>query len=162
MIPNSPQAVIGFYGVLYAGGVAVMTNPLYTERELEYQLKDSGSKVILTVDFLYPVVAKVFRKTDLKHIIVTAIEDYLPFPKNVLYRFIQMKQMGIAVQVKHETHQHLLKRILQEEKAEPLDIPFDFEEDLAILQYTCGTTGVPKGVMLTHKNLIANAAMCGA
>ncbi|WP_018664916.1 long-chain-fatty-acid--CoA ligase [Heyndrickxia acidiproducens] len=162
MLPNSPQAVIGFYGVLYAGAVAVQTNPLYTERELEYQLKDSGSKVILTVDFLYPVVAKVMKKTELEHVVVTVIKDYLPFPKNFIYPFVQKKQMGIAVETRHEGNHHLLKNILAEEKAEPMDIPFDFEEDLAILQYTGGTTGVPKGVMLTHKNLVANATMCGA
>ncbi|WP_061577112.1 MULTISPECIES: AMP-binding protein [Heyndrickxia] len=162
LLPNSPQAVIGFYGILYTGGIAVMTNPLYTERELEYQLKDSGAKAILTVDFLYPTVAKVFEKTDLEHIIVTAISEYLSFPKNVIYPFLQKKQTGVTVRVQHGGHHHLLKNIMKEEVPEPLDTPFDIEEDLAILQYTGGTTGVPKGVMLTHLNLIANATMCDA
>ena len=94
MLPNTPQSVIAYYGILYAGGVVVQTNPLYMEREIEYQMKDSGAKVILTLDILYPRVSKVMKNTDLEHIIVTAIKDYLPFPKNLIYPFIQKKQYG--------------------------------------------------------------------
>ncbi|WP_025727770.1 long-chain-fatty-acid--CoA ligase [Heyndrickxia ginsengihumi] len=162
MLPNTPQSVIGFYGALYAGAIAVQTNPLYTERELAYQMKDAGAKVILTADFLYPRVAKVLKATDLEHIIVTTIKDYLPFPKNVLYPFIQRKEQGIVVNIQHEGNTSLLKTILRDERAEPIELEFDFEKDTAILQYTGGTTGVPKGVMLTHKNLVANAMMCDA
>ncbi|MBL5766277.1 long-chain fatty acid--CoA ligase [Heyndrickxia sporothermodurans] len=162
MLPNGPQSVIGYFGVLYAGGVVVQTNPLYTERELEYQMEDSGAEVILTLDILFPRVSKVMGKTSIKHIIVTAVKDYLPFPKNLIYPFIQKKQTGIAVNINHEGNHHLLKRILTDMQAIPLENEFDFENDLALLQYTGGTTGFPKGVMLTHKNLIANASMCDA
>ena len=102
MLPNIPQAVIGFYAILMAGGVVVETNPLYTERELEYQIKDSGAKVILTLDILFPRVTKIKGNTELQHIIVTAIKDFLPFPKNLVYPFIQKKQYGLVVNVKHE------------------------------------------------------------
>src|SRR5690606_14101126 len=79
MLPNSPQAVISYYGILYAGAIVVQTNPLYTERELEYQMKDSGVKAIVGLDLLYPRIMKVMGNTDLEHVIVTAVKDYLPF-----------------------------------------------------------------------------------
>lgn len=72
-----------------AGGVVVQTNPTYTERELEYQMKDSGAKIILAMDILFPRVAAVASRTDIEDIIVTAIKEYLPFPKNLIYPFIQ-------------------------------------------------------------------------
>ncbi|WP_264185928.1 AMP-binding protein [Rossellomorea aquimaris] len=163
MLPNTPQSVIAYYGILYAGGVVVQTNPLYMEREIEYQMKDSGAKVILTLDILYPRVSKVMKNTDLEHIIVTAIKDYLPFPKNLIYPYIQKKQYGIVVKVDHAGQNHLFTEIMKTEKGEVIpQEEFDFENDLALLQYTGGTTGFPKGVMLTHKNLVANASMCDA
>ncbi len=162
MLPNSPQSVIAYYGVLYAGGVVVQVNPLYMEREIEYQMKDSGAKVILTMDILFPRVSKVMKNTDLEHIIVTAIKDYLPFPKNVVYPFIQKKQYGLVVNVHPSDSVHLFKKVMKKTMVPLIHYPFDFENDLAILQYTGGTTGFPKGVMLTHKNLVANASMCDA
>ncbi|PFA61852.1 long-chain fatty acid--CoA ligase [Bacillus sp. AFS015802] len=162
MLPNTPQSVIAYYGTLYAGGVVVQTNPLYMEREIEYQMKDSGAKVILTLDILYPRVSKVMKNTGLEHIIVTAIKDYLPFPKNLIYPFIQKKQYGIVVKVDHRGQNHLFTEIMKTARAEVTPEEFDFENDLALLQYTGGTTGFPKGVMLTHKNLVANASMCDA
>jgi len=160
MLPNTPQAVISYFAILMAGGIVVQTNPLYTERELEYQMKDSGAKAIVALDLLYPRITKVISKTDLQHIIVTAIKDYLPFPKNVAYPFVQKKQSGIVVNVKHEGNTHLLAEIVKkgpEKKLTKYDV--NPEEEVALLQYTGGTTGFPKGVMLTHKNLIANTTM---
>lgn len=162
MLPNCPQAVISYYGILLAGGVVVPTNPLYTEREIEYQMKDSGAKAIVTLDILFPRVSKVFSQTKLEHIIVTAIKDYLPFPKNLIYPFIQKKQYGITVSVKHEGCHHLLTEIIKQSNQELKSFSVDFDEDLAIIQYTGGTTGAPKGVMLTHRNLVSNAAMSNA
>lgn len=162
MLPNCPQAVITYYGILLAGGVVVPTNPLYTEREIEYQMKDSGAKAIVTLDILFPRVSKVFTQTNLEHIIVTAIKDYLPFPKNLIYPFIQKKQYGITVTVKHEGCHHLLTEIIKQSNKELKSFSVDFEEDLAIIQYTGGTTGAPKGVMLTHNNLVSNASMSNA
>ncbi|MGF2617316.1 long-chain-fatty-acid--CoA ligase [Rossellomorea vietnamensis] len=160
MLPNTPQSVIGYYGILYAGGVVVQTNPLYMEREIEYQMKDSGAKVILTMDILFPKVTKVMKETSLQHVIVTAIKDYLPFPKNLIYPFIQKKQYNIVVKVEPSEKNHLFTDIMKSADNSPIDIPLDFENDLALLQYTGGTTGFPKGVMLTHKNLVSNAMMC--
>lgn len=162
MLPNCPQAVIAYYGVLYAGGIVVQTNPLYTERELQYQMADSGAKVILVMDILYPRTMKIINETQLENVIVTGIKDYLPFPKNLVYPFIQKKQYGFSVKVEHSGMNHLFTEIMKTSPSTEIAIDFDFENDLALLQYTGGTTGYPKGVMLTHKNLIANTAMCDA
>lgn len=162
MLPNTPQSVISYYGILFAGGVVVQTNPLYMERELEFQMKDSGAKAIIAMDILFPRVSKVMPQTDLQHVIVTAIKDFLPFPKNLIYPFIQKKQYGISVNVKHEGNNHLFTEILKGPAGPIKEYEFDFNEDLALLQYTGGTTGFPKGVMLTHRNLVSNAAMCNA
>lgn len=162
MLPNCPQNVIGYYGILYAGAIVVQTNPLYTEREIAYQMKDSGAKAILSLDILYPRISKVVKETDLENLIITGIKDYLPFPKNLLYPFVQKKQYGFTVKVEHRGMNHLFPEVMKVGRAEKIDVPFDFEEDVAILQYTGGTTGFPKGVMLSHKNLISNATMCDA
>jgi long-chain acyl-CoA synthetase len=162
MLANTPQSVISYFGILIAGGIVVQTNPLYTERELEYQMKDSGAKAIITLDILYPRASKVMPQTNLQHIIVTAIKDYLPFPKNLVYPFIQKKQYGIVVNVKHEGNTHLFKEIVKLKPKKLVEYDFDFEDDVALLQYTGGTTGSPKGVMLTHRNLVANSSMCTA
>lgn len=162
MLPNTPQSVISYYGILFAGGVVVQTNPLYMERELEYQMKDSGAKAIITLDILFPRVSSVKKNTDLKHIIVTAIKEYLPFPKNLIYPYIQKKQYGIVVNVKHEGSNHLFQEIIKKSSAKEIELDVDIENDLALLQYTGGTTGFPKGVMLTHKNLVSNTKMCKA
>lgn len=162
MLPNTPQSVIAYYGAMYAGAVVVQTNPLYTERELQFQMADSGAKVILVMDILYPRVMKILKDTELEQVIVTAIKDYLPFPKNLVYPFIQKKQYGFSVKVEHSGQNHLFTEIMKSSPIKTIDLPFDFEEDIALLQYTGGTTGFPKGVMLTHKNLIANTTMCDA
>ncbi|WP_226667109.1 AMP-binding protein [Metabacillus litoralis] len=160
MLPNCPQAVIAYYGVLLAGGIVVQTNPLYMERELEYQLKDSESTFIITLDLLYPRVSKMKALTNLKHIVVTSIKDYLPFPKNLLYPFVQKKQNQLVVKVEHEGTTHLFSKIM--EVAQPdIDVhECDTMNDIALLQYTGGTTGFPKGVMLTHHNVASNTKMC--
>ena len=95
MLPNCPQGVIGYYGALYAGAIVVQTNPLYTEREISYQMKDSGAKVILALDILYPRITKVIKETQLENIIITGIKDYLPFPKKFSLSFYPKKTIRI-------------------------------------------------------------------
>lgn len=160
MLPNCPQAVISYYAVLFAGGIVVQTNPLYTERELEYQLNDSGAKVIIGLDLLYPRITKVKAHTKIEHVIITSIKDYLPFPKNVLYPFVQKKQTGMIVRVKHEGDCHLFTKALSLASGKVKETDVDPIEDVALLQYTGGTTGFPKAAMLTHYNLTANTFMC--
>lgn len=150
MLPNCPQAVIAYYGVLFSGGIVVQTNPLYMERELEYQLKDSGSGYIVTLDLLYPRVSKMKALTGLKHVIVTSIKDYLPFPKNVLYPFVQKKQNQLVVKVEHGGDTHLFKEIIKRAQPEVSEIEVNTKEDIALLQYTGGTTGFPKEIGRAH------------
>jgi long-chain acyl-CoA synthetase len=107
MLPNCPQNVIGYYGILYAGAIVVQTNPLYTEREIAYQMKDSGAKAILSLDILYPRISKVIKETELENIIITGIKDYLPFPKNLLYPFVKKKKYGFTLKVEHRGINHL-------------------------------------------------------
>lgn len=162
MLPNCPQSVVAYYGILLAGGVVVQTNPLYVERELEYQMKDSGAKMIVCLDILYPRVSNIKGKTDLEHVIVTGIKDYLPFPKNILYPFIQKKQYGLIVQPEHGGDTHIWEDLMLDASGIVNEIDIDPKEDVAILQYTGGTTGFPKGVMLTHFNLVSNTQMSDA
>ncbi|WP_102026836.1 long-chain-fatty-acid--CoA ligase [Salirhabdus sp. Marseille-P4669] len=162
MLPNSPQSVIAYYGALMAGAIVVQTNPLYTERELEYQMKDSGSKVIVCLDILYKRVMGVKKDTDLQHIIVTGIKDYLPFPKNILYPIVQKREYGKFEKAKHGGNVHVWVNMMNEASGNVKGVEIDPKEDLALLQYTGGTTGYPKGVMLTHYNLVANTKMSEA
>ncbi|WP_336606263.1 AMP-binding protein [Fictibacillus marinisediminis] len=161
MLPNCPQAVIAYYGILLAGGIVVQTNPLYTERELSHQLEDSGAAAIVCLDQLFSRVASVKELTQLQHVIVTGIKDYLPFPKNVLYPFVQKKQKPFTVvDVQYGGSVHSFKELIS--KSENRRIPVDVhpKEDVALLQYTGGTTGPAKGVMLTHANLVVNSKQC--
>ncbi|MEF3352987.1 long-chain fatty acid--CoA ligase [Paenibacillus sp. GYB006] len=155
MLPNCPQVVIAYYGTLLAGGIVVMTNPLYVERELAYQLQDSGAKIMITLDQFYSKVQNVAEETRLEHTIVTAIPDYLPFFKKILYPFVAKKQ-GPLPQIEYSRTVHSFTALLASADDAPCCEKVNADHDLALLQYTGGTTGVPKGVMLTHTNLIAN------
>ncbi|WP_274654986.1 long-chain-fatty-acid--CoA ligase [Paenibacillus humicola] len=168
MLPNCPQAVAAYFGVLLAGAVAVMMNPLYVERELIHLLADSGARVAVTLDLLYPRLAKARGDRpdegplpQLGTVIVASLKDALPFPKNLLYPLTRRKS-GPLPRIPYGKHG--VKRLRSflagappaREEAKPL------ADDLALLQYTGGTTGLPKGVMLTHRNLVANAAQIAA
>ncbi|HET7658199.1 MAG TPA: AMP-binding protein [Bacillales bacterium] len=164
MLPNCPQAVIAYYAVLLAGGIVVQTNPLYMERELKHQLCDSGAKFIVCLDLVYPKAARVKNGTNLEEIIVTGVQDYLPFPKNVLYPLVQKrKKKSLIVEVNYDDPSVFsFTEILDKGAAIKPNIGVDPKEDLALIQYTGGTTGLPKGVMLTHHNLVANTMQCKA
>ncbi|MBN6186607.1 long-chain fatty acid--CoA ligase [Aneurinibacillus sp. BA2021] len=163
MLPNIPQSVIAYYGALLAGATVVQTNPLYTERELLHQMTDSGATVIVCLDLLYPRVKKIKKDTLLTHVIVTGIKDYLPLAKKLFYPFVQWKQRQ-RVQVKEgeSSGVYLLPSLLARSSPAPIRTAVDIWEDVALIQYTGGTTGRAKGAMLTHRNLIANVVQCGA
>ncbi|HEY8417385.1 MAG TPA: long-chain fatty acid--CoA ligase [Limnochordales bacterium] len=160
MLPNSPQCVISYYAVLWLGAVVVMVNPLYTPRELQTQLADSGARHIIVLDIMYPKVAQVRADTAVERIVVTALQEYLPFPLNWLFP-LQLRRQGQAVRVPAEPHITRWQDLLAHAPAgEPA--PVSPKEDLAALQYTGGTTGTPKGAMLTHFNLYANCVQIAA
>ncbi|UVI33534.1 long-chain-fatty-acid--CoA ligase [Paenibacillus spongiae] len=169
MLPNCPQTVIAYFGTLLAGAIAVMTNPLYVERELEHQLRDSGAVAIIVLDLLYPRLARVRGEApekgavpELRHVIVTSMKDGLPFPKSQLYTLKQRRE-GNRPAVPYGRHGVLAySRFLGRASAQPKETDTDPSRDIALLQYTGGTTGLAKGVMLTHRNLIANAVQTAA
>ncbi|MCZ8518611.1 MULTISPECIES: long-chain-fatty-acid--CoA ligase [Paenibacillus] len=155
MLPNCPQAVIAYYGTLLMGGVVVMTNPLYMPRELEYQMNDAQAKLIVTMDLLYERVRGVMPATGLQHLIVTSMADYLPFPKNLLYG-LKLRKEGQKPEVAYGERVLSFSKLLKASSPGEVEAVVDAENDLALIQYTGGTTGRSKGVMLTHLNLVAN------
>lgn len=159
MLPNCPQTVIAYYGALMAGAIVVQTNPLYVERELEHQMKDSGAIAIVTLDILHRRALHVKPNTDLRKVIVTSIKDYLPFPKNVLYPIAARKE-GHNLEVAYGEDVLSFRQLVRNASSAPVMEEVDAENDLALLQYTGGTTGTPKGCMLTHYNLVANVIQC--
>lgn len=161
MLPNTPQAVISYYATLIAGGIVVQTNPLYKERELEYQLQDSESRLIICLDILLPIVSKARQNTAVEHTIITRIKDYLPYPQKLVYPFIQKKQDHANPTLEQADQVHLWSKVMLG-NFKVKDVAIDPMEDLALLQYTGGTTGFPKGVMLSHYNLVSNVVMCKA
>lgn len=155
MLPNCPQMVIAYFGILSIGAIVVQTNPLYMEGELKQQLADSGAVALITLDFMHRRALKVKKDTELKHIIVTSLKDYLPFPKNMLYP-IKAKKDGLNLSVFYEEGIHSFTQLLSSAPASAVEDQVKPAEDTAVLQYTGGTTGIPKGAMLTHLNLVAN------
>jgi long-chain acyl-CoA synthetase len=154
MLPNCPQTVIAFYAALTIGAAAVMTNPMYVEREIKHQFKDAGVKVLVGLDHLYPRIAKVWKETPVQHLVITGIRDYLPFPLNLLYP-LKAKRQNLNLSVPYGANVHPFKGLVRQNAGTP-PRPKLAVDDLAVLQYTGGTTGVAKGVMLSHSNLVAN------
>jgi long-chain acyl-CoA synthetase len=163
VLPNCPQNVIATYAALRLGAVVVQHNPLYTETELRHQLADCGATVVVCLDRVYDAVARVRRDTALQHVVVTSIADYLPAVAKAKLRLPLKK----ARRARSELTADLPKgapvkqfRALLKSAGQPArQAPLDPSTDLALLQYTGGTTGASKGAMLTHRNLVANAYM---
>ncbi len=158
---NIPQYVVAFFGTLMAGAVAVQTNPLYTPRELEEQMNDAGAETIVAVDFLFPNIEKIRSKTALKNVIVADVKDALKFPLSALYP-IKKKKDGHSVKIPQQPWIRLFKDLVTTDASKMRRVPVKPKEDVAVLQYTGGTTGIPKGAMLTHYNLVANAMQSGS
>jgi long-chain acyl-CoA synthetase len=151
-LPNIPQFVIAFYGALRAGAICVACSPLYKARELEHQLNDSGTGTLICMDTLYPIVQQIRERTKLRNVIATSPRDYLP---PLLRTLSPLK--GVKSQKCPGAHDFLALMKKYEAKPKPVEVKPD---DLALLQYTGGTTGVPKGAMITHRNLVVNAHQC--
>lgn len=167
LLPNVPQFVIAYYGAMKAEAIVVPTNPLYTERELEHQLADSGSQTLVALDIFYPKIKNIWNKTCLRRVILTGIQDYLPWPKKMLYP-IKAKKEGLWIRVKKTPPVYDFMELMRNNNPDlehpcfrSLHARLQREsESPAQLQYTGGTTGLAKGAILTHNNLIANVWQC--
>lgn len=159
MMPNLLQYPVALFGVLRAGLVVVNVNPLYTPRELEHQLKDSGASTIVIVSNFAHTLEKVVHNTAVRHVILTRMGDQLSTAKGTLVNFV-VKYIKRLVPKYHLPDAISFRRVLQEGRRQQYIRPDIINTDLAFLQYTGGTTGVAKGAMLTHRNMLANLEQC--
>lgn len=154
-LPNCPQYLVAYYGALKAGMTVVNFNPLYALDELEFQINDSKTEIMVTLDLkaTYDKVGEMLGRTEcLKHVIVCRFIDVLPFPKNLLFPVVKSRELAAWPR----DDRHVDFSDLLNNKADPKPVMINVDDDIALLQYTGGTTGAPKGAMLTHANLAAN------
>jgi long-chain acyl-CoA synthetase len=149
-LPNVPQFIIAYFGILKAGAAITAISPLHKEREVEYQLNDSEAENIVVLDSLLPIVEKVWQKTKIKHVIVCSLMDYAS--KTVAPPNVTAQKPNV----------YAFQQLLTEAAGHPPKVAINPADDLAALQYTGGTTGTAKGAMLTHANLVSNTFMFAA
>jgi long-chain acyl-CoA synthetase len=155
ILPNSPQAVVALFGALRLGATVVQNNPLYTERELAHQLADAGVEVLVCLDLVYDRVKALRSGTAIREVIVTSVLDELPGIKRRLAPYTR-KGKAASASIGRDEPVGRWREVLRSAPDAPDPVEVDADRDLALLQYTGGTTGVSKGVMLTHANLRAN------
>ena len=161
MMPNLLQYVVTFFACLRAGFIVVNVNPLYTSREVQHTLRDSGAKAIVIIENFARTLEHALEGTDCRHIVTTAVGDLFPFAKRTLVNFVvrRVKKMVPAYNLPHAVD----FRTALAKGAEHGFTPHEIRNtDVAFLQYTGGTTGVSKGAVLTHRNLIANVEQVGS
>lgn len=163
VLPNCPQNAITFFAVLRLGAVVVQHNPLYTEHELRHQLADCGATVVVCLDRVYPAVAKVQADTAVTQVVVTSLSDYLPRTARLRMRLPGRQAKRVRAQLQSPVPKGAsvirFPRLLASASVPARQAPVDPERDVAVLQYTGGTTGLSRGAMLTHHNLVSNAYM---
>ena len=155
MMPNVPQYPVAVAAILRAGLVVVNVNPLYTPRELEYQLKDSGAKAIVIIENFAVTLQKCLAETQIKHVVLCAMGDMLSMPKGTLVNFVVRNVKNLVPDFDLPGAVKFNQALNRGERATFVK-PVIHSDDIAVLQYTGGTTGVSKGAMLLHRNVIAN------
>ncbi len=165
VLPNTPHFLVAFFGVLRAGGIVVQTNPLYTPRELEGLWNDAGVETVVALDLFWHNVSKAKANTSVKRIVVCDVAEFLRTPLRQLYPIKKKrdlkKQGRWPLTISAEPWIHAFADLAQT-PADPNAEVRGRADDVAVLQYTGGTTGTPKGAMLTHRNLVANALQTAA
>ncbi len=163
ILPNCPQNVVALFATLRLGAVVVQHNPLYTENELRHQLADCGATVVVCLDRVYETVAKVRKDTSLVHVVVTSIADYLPVAARLKLRLPVAKARRARAEIQTTLPSGAPVRqfsdLVKGAGLPARQAEIDPVADLALLQYTGGTTGLSKGAMLSHANLVSNAYM---
>ena len=161
MMPNVPQYPVAVAGILRAGLVVVNVNPLYTPRELEHQLKDSGAKAIVVLENFAATLQQVIDKVPTRKVVIAAMGDMLGFAKGALVNHVvrKVKKMVPAFDLPGAVR---FNEAIARGRTKPYTAPAVGPDDIAVLQYTGGTTGVSKGAVLLHRNLIANVLQCEA
>ncbi len=155
MMPNVPQYPIAVAAILRAGLVVVNVNPLYTPRELEHQLKDSGAKVILLLENFAATLEQVLPRVPVRTVVLTALGDLLGFPKSLIVNYV-VRKVRKLVPAYHLPGALTFRAAIALGRRKPFRAPAIGPDDIAVLQYTGGTTGVSKGAVLLHRNLVAN------
>jgi long-chain acyl-CoA synthetase len=160
MSPNCPQALVAYQAILRVGGVVTQTNPLYVEREIEAQFNDAGARFAFVLNLFAPRIASIIGNTRIKKVVVFRLEDYMPWPISWLFP-VKLWFEGRSVRTPKGGAFFDWRGLMESapETAEPQSVDAD---DLALIQYTGGTTGTAKGVELTHRNVLANALQCRA
>ena len=158
-LPNCPQFVFAYYGVLRAGAIAVPCNPVYVPREMAHQLSDAGAKAVITLSAFCETIAQVRSQTELEHVIVAKVKSYFPPLLRFLFTVAMEKKGGHRIDISGEPNTSWLQDLLAEAPARPADVDVGVD-DTALLMYTGGTTGISKGAQLSHRNLTVNAVQC--
>src|SRR5688572_6012094 len=161
MLPNVLQYPIALFGALRAGLTVVNTNPLYTARELEHQLTDSGAKAILILENFAHTLEQVIERTSIEHVLITGVGDQLGWPKSTIVNLV-MRHVRKQVPAYELPGALRFNDALEQGEFLPFEPVTSTHDDIAFLQYTGGTTGVAKGAMLTHRNMVANVLQAGA
>ncbi|NJN67241.1 MAG: long-chain fatty acid--CoA ligase [Chloroflexaceae bacterium] len=160
MLPNCPQFVIAFFAIVRLGAVVVNINPTYTSRELGIQLHDSGTETIILLNLFWPRLCEIQTETPIKRVIVTYLHEMLPFPLDLLVSSRQRREKDwVTVHPEHDIF--FFKRLLKTYGPTPPKVDIR-PDDVALFQYTGGTTGTPKAAMLTHFNMLANTIQIAA
>lgn len=159
VMPNCAQFIISFYAVLKAGGVVAATNPTFPPEKLRHQFKDAGATIVITLTLFYNSVKQVQDKTNVKTVIATNIKEYLPSIARLLFSIAKEKKEGHAIELK--SGDHWFQEVISANEGKKPDVEVK-ASDLALFQYTGGTTGVAKAAMATHGALVANTLMCQA